>query len=156
MFRRLSLVAMLLLSSWSFAVAQSAKVEADIKKVDDWATDSFKQYEREDAMERLAASGEDAAISKLIELLNDDFANIRTAGERVLVEAKGDADKLLIDEGLGSKKDQVRIRAARVLGLRKATAAVDALAKQARGDKLVAARVTAAQALGRIGGDEAA
>ena len=42
MFRRLSLVAMLLLSSWSFAVAQSAKVEADIKKVDDWAGFSTK------------------------------------------------------------------------------------------------------------------
>lgn len=143
-----ALIALLLTSV--VCTAQGDEVKRDLKDVDDRASKPFEQYEREDAMRRLGKSGDAAAISKLIALLNDDFVNIRTSAERILGTAAGDVDKVLEAEGLTHKQAEVRRRAARVLGTRKATGATDALLRRLKGDKDDAVRAACAAALGAI------
>lgn len=147
--RSVAACALLLLLS-VVALAQSDAIKKDIKDVDDRASKPFEQYEREDAMRRLGKSGEAAAISKLIELLNDNFINIRTSAQRILVTATGEVDAALVAEGLSHKQTEIRRRAAVILGLRRADSALEALIKSLKADKDAGVRSACANAVGAI------
>lgn len=129
--------------------------KADIKAIDDFKTEPFKQYEREDKMRSLAKSGSADAAGKLIDLLADDYVHIRDAAADILIEMKGDAVQSSLTRALSHKNAEIRWRAAEVLGFRLAADSVKELAEKLRADKDLAVREACARALGAIGNDEA-
>ena len=133
-----------------------ADEKADSKAIDDYKSDPFKQYEREDKMRALAKSGSAEAAAKLIELLADDYLHIRDAASDILIEMKGDSvNATLVAKGLGAKNADIRWRAADVLGLRLASEAVKDLADKLKSDKEASVREACARALGAIGNEDA-
>lgn len=130
--------------------AQPEDVKNDLQEVDARRDKPFEQREREEAMRRLARSGDAAAVEKLIELLGDDFVHIRATAQRELANVKGDADNSLVDVGLKHKQAEVRRRSALVLGKRKSVAAVEALVDVLKEDREETVRAASARALGVI------
>lgn len=134
--------------------ALRADDKSDIKEIDELKLDPFKQYEREGKMRDLAKSGSVEAVSKLIELLADDYLHIRDAASDILTEMKGDSVNDGLMKALAHKSPEVRWRAAEVLGLRLVAPAVKDLADKLKSDKDAAVRESCARALGAIGNDE--
>lgn len=137
------------------AGAIHADDKADIKAIDDFKSEPFKQYEREDKMRSLAKSGSAEAANKLIELLADDYVHIRDAASDILIEMKGDPVHPSLARALSHKNAEIRWRAAEVLGFRLAADAVKELAEKLRTDKDLLVREACARSLGAIGNEEA-
>ena len=98
---------------------------------------------------RLNSSG---AAAVLTDVLADKSPVVRLAALDVLIKVGGFRDYDALIPLLGDENADVRMRAARLCGEHRVSAAEQTLIAVLRGDESVAARKAAAWALGRIGG----
>jgi HEAT repeat protein len=111
---------------------------------------------RRAAVEHLPFLEDERATPALLRALGRETPKVRAAAAGAMALAEGAEVSNRLTEALADEDPWVRYFAARSLGRRKAVESTDALARLARDDKSSHVRIAAVEALGHVGGPEAA